>query len=94
MRECLKVDREFTYGRCLIVPCATTLHYPKSRWLIGGKVKWYCLLKERYGYLDVLDVSIDGVDIPLFLNSFDVFCRKHISLVELVTVMKIKASLY
>ena len=84
MRECLKVDREFTYGRCLIIPCATTLHYPKSRWLIGGKVKWYCLLKERYGYLDVLDVSIDGVDIPLFLTLLMFFAESILVLLSLL----------
>ena len=37
-------------------------------------------LKERYGSLDGLDVSIDGVDITLFLNS----------LVELVAVMRLR----
>ena len=29
--------------------------------------------KERYGSLDGLDVSIDRVDIPPFLNSLDIF---------------------
>ena len=29
--------------------------------------------KERYGSLDSLDVSIDRVDIPPFLNSLDIF---------------------
>ena len=41
----------------------------------------------RYGSLDDLDVSIDGVDIPLFLNSLGIFCRKHIRFVELVTAI-------
>ena len=29
--------------------------------------------KEQYGSLDGLDVSIDRVDIPPFLNSLDIF---------------------
>ena len=41
-------------------------------------------LKERYKSLDGLDVSTDGVDLPIF-------SPKHISLVELVTVMRINA---
>ena len=41
----------------------------------------------RYGSLEDLDVSIDGVDIPLFLNSLGIFCRKHIRFVELVTAI-------
>ena len=32
--------------------------------------------KERYGSLDGLDVSIDGVDISLFLNSLDIFAKR------------------
>ena len=48
--------------------------------------------KERYGSLDGLDVSIDRVDSPLFLNSLDIFWRKHVSFVELVTVKRINAS--
>ena len=48
--------------------------------------------KERYGSLEGLDLSIDGVDISLFLNSLDIFCQKQVSFVELVTVMSINAS--
>ena len=44
-------------------------------------------MKERYGSLDDLDVSIDGVDIPLDLNSLVIFCRKHIRFVEIVTAI-------
>ena len=44
-------------------------------------------MKERYGSLDDLDVSIDGVDIPLFLNSLGIFCQKLIRFVELVTAI-------
>ena len=32
--------------------------------------------KERYGSLDGQDVSIDGVDISLFLNSLDIFAKR------------------
>ena len=32
---------------------------------------------------------IVGVDIPLFLNSLDIFARKVVSLVELVKVLRI-----
>ena len=39
------------------------------------------------------NVSIDGVNIPLFLNSRDIFRRKLISFVELVIVMRINAAL-
>ena len=40
-------------------------------------------LKEQYGSLDDLGISIDGVDIPSFSLYF---CLKHISFVELVTI--------
>ena len=39
--------------------------------------------KERYGSLDGLDVSIDGVDIPLFLNSLDIFAESMLVLLNL-----------
>ena len=32
--------------------------------------------KERYGSLNGQDVSIDGVDISLFLNSLDIFAER------------------
>ena len=35
--------------------------------------------KERYGSLDGLDV-IDGLDIPLFLNSLDIFAESALFL--------------
>ena len=40
--------------------------------------------KERYGSLDGLDVSIDGVDIPLFLNSLDIFAESMLVLLNLL----------
>ena len=39
-------------------------------------------MKEQDGSLVSIDVSIDGVNIPLFINSSDTF-------VELVTVMRV-----
>ena len=48
-------------------------------------------LKERYGSLDGLEVSIDGEDIPLFLTSLDIFAY-GIRFVELLAVMRINAS--
>ena len=44
--------------------------------------------------LDSLYVSIDGVDIPLFFNVLDVFAECIISVVELVIVIRINASLF
>ena len=41
-----------------------------------------------------LEISIDGVDILLFLNSLDIFCQKHISFFELFIVIKINACLF
>ena len=32
--------------------------------------------KERYGSLEGQDVSVDGVDISLFLNSLDIFAKR------------------
>ena len=43
---------------------------------------------ERFGSLDGLDVSIDGVDIPLFSKSLNIF-PIVISFVEFVTVMRV-----
>ena len=40
--------------------------------------------KERYGSLDSLDVSIDGVDISLFLNSLDIFAESMLVLLSLL----------
>ena len=37
---------------------------------------------------------IVGVDIPLFLNSLDIFARKVVSLVELVKVLIINTPLF
>ena len=37
-------------------------------------------------------VSVDGVNIPLFLNSLDIFRRKLVSFVELVIVLRINAA--
>ena len=34
-------------------------------------------LKERYRSLDGLDVSTDGVDFPLLLNSLDIFAEAY-----------------
>ena len=38
--------------------------------------------KEQYGSLDDLDV-IDGLDIPLFLNSLDIFAESMLVLLNL-----------
>ena len=51
-------------------------------------------MKERYGSLDSLYVSIDGVDIALFFNALDVFAESIISFVELVIVIRINVSLF
>ena len=52
-------------------------------------------MKERYGSLDGEDVSIGGEDIPLFLNPLDIFAESIIiNFIELVTVMRINASLF
>ena len=40
--------------------------------------------KERYGSLDGLDVSIDGVDIPLFLSPLDIFAEIMLVLLRLL----------
>ena len=40
--------------------------------------------KERYGSLDPLDISIDGVAIPLFLNSLDIFTKSMLVLSSLL----------
>ena len=40
--------------------------------------------KERYGSLDGLDVSIDGVDTPMFLNSLDIFAEIRLVLLRLL----------
>ena len=40
--------------------------------------------KERYGSLDRLDISIDGVAIPLFLNSLDIFTKSMLVLSSLL----------
>ena len=40
--------------------------------------------KERYGSLDDLDVSIDGVAIPLFLTSLDIFAKSMLVLSSLL----------
>ena len=40
--------------------------------------------KEQYGSLDDLDVSIDGVAIPLFLNSLDIFTKSMLVLSSLL----------
>ena len=39
--------------------------------------------KEQYGSLDGLDV-IDGLDIPLFLNSLDIFAETMLVLLNLL----------
>ena len=44
------------------------------------------ILKEQYGSLDSLQVSIDGGDI-LFSKHF---CRKYISFIELVSFKRLK----
>ena len=41
-------------------------------------------LKERYESLDGLDVSIDGVDIVMFLNSLDIFAESILVLLSLL----------
>ena len=54
-------------------------------------------LKERYGSLGGLDihvVSIVRVDIPLLLNSPNIFAPKVISLVEFVNVLRINTPLF
>ena len=51
-------------------------------------------LKERYGSLDSLDVSIYEVDIPLFFHSLDKIRRKRIGFVELVAVTRRYTSLF
>ena len=40
--------------------------------------------KERYESLDGLDVSIDGVDIVMFLNSLDIFAESILVLLSLL----------
>ena len=41
--------------------------------------------KEQYGSLEGLDLSIDGVDISLFLNSLDIiFCQSKLVLLSLL----------
>ena len=54
---------------------------------------WCWDLKEWCGSLDTLSALIDGADIPLFLNSRDIFAKNHISFVELIAVMRINTSL-
>ena len=51
-------------------------------------------LKEEYGSLDGVDVSIDGADIPLFLKSLNIFVESILVLLSLLNyaVIKIKAS--
>ena len=44
-------------------------------------------MKERYWPLDGLHVLIDGVDIPLLLNSVDIFAESILVLLSFVTVM-------
>ena len=41
-------------------------------------------LKERYECLDGLDVSIDGVEILIFLNSLDIFAESILVLLSLL----------
>ena len=45
---------------------------------------WCCDLQEWRGSLDTLDASIDGVDIPLFLNSCDIFAKTMLVLLSLL----------
>ena len=46
----------------------------------------YWDLKKRGGFLDSLDISIDGLDTTPFFTSW-YFYQKYISFVELVTVL-------
>ena len=41
-------------------------------------------LKERDGSLDSLDVSIDGMNIPLFINSLDISTESKLALLSLL----------
>ena len=41
-------------------------------------------LKEGYGSLGVVDVSIDGADISLFLKSLDIFVESILVLLSLL----------
>ena len=40
--------------------------------------------KEQYGSLDGLDISTDGVAIPLFLNSLNIFTKSVLVLLSLL----------
>ena len=42
------------------------------------------ILKERYGFLDGLDVPMDGLDILLFINSADIFSEIILVLLSLL----------
>ena len=42
--------------------------------------------------LDGLDVSFDGLDIPLFINFLDIFAENILVFLEIITKMKIDPS--
>ena len=53
----------------------------------------YSDLKKHGGFLDSIDISIDGQHTSLFFTSW-CFHRKYISFVELVTIIRVNASLF
>ena len=53
----------------------------------------YWDLKKNDGFLDSLDISIDEQDISLFFTSW-YFHQKYISFVQLVTIIRVTASLF
>ena len=46
-------------------------------------------VKEQHGFLDGLDISIDGVDIPLFLNSLNIFAKSILLHVVLLSLLQL-----
>ena len=58
-------------------------------WLGGAEMNFLLRSwRHKYGSLDGLDVSFDGLNIPVFLNSLDIFDKRIVllSLLQLGTV--------
>ena len=66
-----------------------------TRLLQGKNQATFRDMKKRFGFLDGLEVSIDGLDILLFFfNSLDIFTESMLVFLEQFTVMRINASLF
>ena len=46
------------------------------------------ILKERYGFLDGLDVPMDGLGILLFINSVDIFSEIILVFLSLLQLLE------